>query len=129
MTTDPIEPREPDEPREPGEARRPRKPGDPFERAARLEEQEELRREVTRARLLRSVTGKDSDMGSAIAALGFPYLVWGLIRAAFYDFGSPLPQSIVGFLFDDFWWFGAYTVVVLLLIWAALITRFQNEDD
>jgi hypothetical protein len=126
MTSDPIDPREPEEARP---ARKARGPMDPFERAARLEEQEELEREIKRARLLSKVTGKDSSIGAGLASLGFPWLIWGAIRAAYYDFGEPtLPRSIVAFFFDDFWWFGALTVLVLLLVWAALITRFTEDD-
>ena len=128
MTTDPVEPGEPQE-AQPARPAVGRGPLDPFERAARREEQEELRREITRAHLLSRMTGGGSDMGAALAALGVPYLVWGLIRAAYYDFGSPtLPRSIVEFFFDDFWWFGAYTVLMLLVIWAAAITRFSDDD-
>jgi len=124
MTTDPVAPDEPQEPR------KPRKPGDPFERAARREEQEELRREVTRAKLLSKVTGKDSGMAAAVAGVGFPWLVWGLIRASYYHFGAPtLPQSIVRFFFGDFWWYGALTVTVLLTIWGAAVSRLSGDDD
>jgi hypothetical protein len=134
MTTDPIEPGEPGEPREPDDARpaRPaRGPHDPFERAARREEQEELRREITRAKLLSRVTPRrDSGMGAALVVFAVPYAIWALIRAAFYDFGEPtLPRSIVEFLFGEWWWFGAYTGWVLFLVWVALIQRFSGGDD
>ena len=120
MTAEPIGPREPRKPRD----------GDPFERAARHEEQEELRREITRAKLLSRVTGKDSSARTGAVVLGFPWLIWGLIRAAYYDFGEPtLPQSIVRFFFADFWWYGALTVTVLLTVWAAVIARFDDDDD
>jgi hypothetical protein len=120
MTTDPVEPQEPRKPRG----------VDPFERAARREEQEELRREITRARVLNKVVGKDSDTGAALVVFGVPYAIWALIRAAFYDFGSPtLPRSIVHFFFGDWWWFGAYTAWVLFLVWVALIKRFSGDDD
>ena len=121
MTTDPVEPQEP---------RKPRKPGDPFERAAKREEQEELRREMTRAKMLSKVTGKDSEMGGVLAGIAFPWVVWGLIRAASYHFGSPtVPQSLVRFFFGDFWWYGALTVTVLLTMWGALVSRFSGDDD
>ena len=129
MTTEPVEPGEPQKAQPARPPRPARSPLDPFERAAQREEREELRREITRAHLLSRVTGGRSSMGSALASLGVPYLVWGLIRAAYYDFGSPtLPRSIVEFLFGDFWWFGAYSALMLLLIWAALITRFSEND-
>lgn len=126
MTTDPGEPE-----RAPKAAMAPRVrgPQDPFERAARREEQEELKREITRAKLLSKVTGKDSDVAAGVAVLGFPWLIWSAIRAAYYDFGEPtLPRSIVEFFFGDFWWYGALTVTVLLLVWAALISRFSEDD-
>jgi hypothetical protein len=127
MTTDPIEPGEPEEARP---ARPARGPHDPFERAARREEQEELRREITRAKLLSRVTGKDSGTGTALVVFGIPYVIWALIRAAFYDFGEPtLPRSIVEFFFGQWWWFGAYTGWVLFLVWVALIQRFSGDDD
>lgn len=129
MSSRPIEPGEP-EAAQPARAARPaRGPLDPFERAAQREESEELRREITRAKLMSKVSGRESGIGAAIAALGFPWLIWGAIRAAYYDFGEPtLPRSIVGFFFGDFWWYGALTVLVLLCMWAGLITRFADED-
>ena len=127
MTTDPIEPQERQEPQEP---RKPRNPADPFERAARREEQEELRREITRAKLMKRVTGKDSDAGTALAVFGIPYVVWALIRAAYYNFGEPtMPRSIVEFFFGQWWFFGAYTAWVLFLVWVTLISRLSGDDD
>jgi hypothetical protein len=107
-------------------------PVDPFERAARREEREELRKEITKARLLSSVTqaSKDSDAGVGFVVLGFPYLIWAAIRAAYHDFGEPtIPRSIVQFFFGEWWWFGAATVLVLVVGWAALISRFSGDDD
>jgi hypothetical protein len=98
---------------------------DPFERAAEREEREELRREMRRQRMW---SAGRNGMGSALAAFGIPYLVWGLIRAASFDFGDPtVPQSIVRFFFGKWWIFGAYTAWMLFLLWAAAISRFSRD--
>ena len=89
---------------------------DPFERAAKREEKEELKREVKRASLMKKMQRKSR---SSVAALGLPYIVLGLVRASYYDFGEPtVPQSIVRFFFHGGWLWTGYTITVMLVIWA-----------
>lgn len=107
MTVDPVESRKP---------REPRTGPDPFERAAKREEKEELKREAKRASLMKKMQRRT---GSSLAALGFPYVVLGLVKASYYDFGEPtLPRSIVRFLFHGGWFWTGYTFTVLLVAWA-----------
>ncbi len=101
---------------------------DPFERAAEREEKEELKREIRRATLLKRVGARSEKQ--ALAVLGIPYVIWALIRAAYFDFGSPtLPRSLVRFFFNDYWVFSGYTILVLILIWVSAIKRYEDEVD
>jgi hypothetical protein len=103
---------------------------DPFEEAARREEREELKREIRRRSALKSLQPERSGMSTALVVFGIPYVVWGLIRAASYHFGSPtVPRSIVHFFFGSWWWFGAYSALMLFLIWTWAITVTQHDDD
>jgi hypothetical protein len=103
---------------------------DPFERAAEREEHEEIRREMRRTWMW----GRRGRSGTAVAVVvfGIPYIVWGLLRAATYDFGEPtVPQSMVRFFFGEWWWFGAMTGWLLFLIWATAIevVSARYRDD
>ena len=96
---------------------------DPFERAARREEQEHIRQRWVQEMW----GGRGSGMGAVIAFFGIPYVIWGLIRAAGFDFGDPtLPQSIVDYFFGKWWIFGAYTAWMLLLVWVWAIARIPR---
>jgi hypothetical protein len=125
MTADPVEPRKPREPREP------RTGADPFERAAKREEKEELKREAKRASLMKKM---QRGSRSSVAALALPYIVLGLVKAAYYDFGEPtLPRSIVRFFFHGGWFWTGYTFVLMLVIWAWAmgedVVNIQIGDD
>jgi hypothetical protein len=88
---------------------------DPFERAAKREEKEEIRREVKRANVMRRMQRRSR---STVAAFGIPYVVWALVEASYYDFGEPtIPQSIIRFFFHGGWFFTSYTFWMLFLIW------------
>jgi hypothetical protein len=96
---------------------------DPFERAARREEREEIRRELRRSWIAPGMRWASRGITTALVAFGFPYLIWGLIRAANFDFGDPtLGQSIVRFFFGKWYVFGVYTVWMLFLAWTWVIT-------
>jgi hypothetical protein len=93
---------------------------DPFERAAKREEKDEIRREITKQNMMRRMSRRTR---SAIWAFGIPYVIWALVRASSFDFGEPtIPRSIVEFFFKSGApFFTAYTVWMLFLIWAHLI--------
>jgi hypothetical protein len=119
MTADPVEPH------------KPRTGSDPFERAAKREEKEELKREAKRASLMKKMQRRT---GSSVAALGLPYVVLGLVKASYYDFGEPtLPRSIVRFFFHGGWFWTGYTFVLMLVIWAWAmgedVVNVQVGDD
>jgi hypothetical protein len=99
---------------------------DPFERAARREQQEEIRQELIKKRVWRRMRRRGGAGVAAIAMIvfGLPYTITALVRAGGFDFGEPTwGESLVDFFFGGrFWLFGAYTGFMLLLLWAALIT-------
>jgi hypothetical protein len=97
---------------------------DPFERAAKREEREEIRREMRKQWLVPGVRWASRGMTTAIVSFGIPYVIWGLIRAAGFDFGEPtMPQSIIRFFFGKWYVFGIYTGWMLFLLWSWAITR------
>ena len=96
---------------------------DPFERAARREEQEEVRREMRR-RWTWGRGWRRSGMATALVVFGIPYVIWGLIRAANFDFGDPtMGQSLLRYFFGRWYVFGVYTGWMLFLIWTWAIAR------
>jgi hypothetical protein len=110
---------------------------DPFERAAKREEQEEIRKEFLRQRMARGTLrrmrrrGGRTGMWIAVVVFGAPYALTALIRAAGFDFGEPAwGTSLVNFFFGGrLWLFGAYTGFMLLLLWAAAIVWVASRGD
>lgn len=99
---------------------------DPFERAARREEQEEIRRERRKAEawLIPGVRWARTGVGAAIVSFGIPYIIWGGIRASGFDFGEPtMPQSIVRYFFGPRYVFGVFTGWMIFLVWSWAVTR------
>ncbi len=98
---------------------------DPFERAARWEQQEEIRQELIKKRVWRKMRRRGGAGMAAIAMVvfGLPHALTALVRPAGFDFGDPTwSESLVDFFGGRFWLFGAYTGFMLLLFRAGLIT-------
>ena len=110
---------------------------DPFERAAKREEREEIRKELVRQRVARGTWGRMRRRGGrtgmwiAVVVFGAPYALVALIRAAGFDFGEPTwGESLVDFFFGGrFFIFGAYTGFMLMLLWAAAIVWVAMRGD
>jgi hypothetical protein len=86
---------------------------DPFERAARREEQEEIRREVMRTRLWRQGRG---GTGVAVVVFGVPYIILGLVRASGHAFTTPYGEAIRRYFFGKPG-FAIFTAWMLFLVW------------
>ena len=106
---------------------------DPFERAAKREHADEIRRELLKTRVWKRMRKRRdaSGMGVVLIVVGVPYVIWALVRAAGFDFGDPTwGRSLVDFFFGGrFWVFGAYTGSMLLLIWVTAIARAADRWD
>jgi hypothetical protein len=106
---------------------------DPFERAAKREHQDEIRREMLKSRMWKRMRKRRdaSGMGIVLVIVGLPYAVWALVRAAGFDFGEPTwGKSLIDYFFGGrFWVFGAYTGFMLLLIWVTAIVWVAERWD
>lgn len=101
---------------------------DPFERAARREQLEEAKRVAMRARMAKRMRKRfgwhDGGKGGMLAIFGFPYAIWGLVRATNHVWGEPSTgKALVRFFFGSGAAFASFTVWVLFVAWLWLMDR------
>jgi hypothetical protein len=104
---------------------------DPFERAAKREQIEEIRREAEREKLKKryGVSSGTRDAGQALAVFFMPYVVWALFRASNHTWGKPVGKAITHFFFGTGFWFAAATVGILVFSWIWMIGRAGLDSD
>ena len=96
---------------------------DPFERAAKREQLEEVRR----AKMTQRVRKEGSEgAGKAFRVFLLPWAIWGALRATDHSWGPEWPKAVVQFFFQTGFWFAALTVLVLVLLWVWMI---GGDDD
>ena len=94
---------------------------DPFERAAKREQRMEMLKQRQKESWSDDFS-RTAGTGKALRVFLLPYVIWGLIRAANYEWsGPPLAESLLDFFFGSGVGFAIFTGFILFLLWVWLI--------
>ena len=98
---------------------------DPFEAAARHEDEAWLRRRVLGPGGRRARESKGVLV--AFVVFGGPYGLWAAVRSTSHRWGPGVGHALTNFFFGSGFWFAAYTLWLLFLLWVWGISALSES--